>query len=53
MRLDELFSRDPGVRVWTKVGDRLIVDHGRDGFGLRSVKLVNKLVTRKTDAENT
>jgi hypothetical protein len=47
MRLDELFSRREGVSVWTKTGDRLIVDHGRDGFGLRGAKIVNKLKVKK------
>jgi hypothetical protein len=49
MRLDELFSRKSGVSVWTKTGGNLIVDHGEDGFGLRTGKLVNKLVARKED----
>jgi hypothetical protein len=49
MRLDELFSRREGVTVWTKTGGRLIVDHGLDGSGFRTSKMVNKLKV-KTDA---
>lgn len=46
MRIDELFSRRTGVSVWTKSGDNMSVDHGIDGFGLRSTKIVNKLVQK-------
>lgn len=51
MRLDELFSRKTGVSVWTKTGGNLIVDHGHDGFGLRSPKIVNKLVAKKEQSD--
>lgn len=47
MRLDELFSRKSGVSVWTKTGDHMVVDHGKDGFGLKTGKIVNKLVVKK------
>lgn len=51
MRLDELFSRKPGVSVWKKTGGNMVVDHGRDGFGFGSVKVANKLIVRKRDDE--
>lgn len=46
MRIDELFSRRTGVSVWTKSGDSMTVDHGIDGLGLRTAKVVNKLVKK-------
>jgi hypothetical protein len=51
MRLDELFSRKAGVSVWTKTGNSLVVDHGIDGLGLRSPKIVNKLVMKEKGDE--
>ncbi len=46
MRLDELFSRKSGVSVWTKTGNKLVVDHGLDGLARRNAKIVNKLVVK-------
>ena len=51
MRLDELFSRRNGVMVWTKADGRMTFDRGIDGNGIHSAPRANKLVTRKTDAE--
>lgn len=51
MRLDELFSRKAGVRVWTKAGGRLFLDDGDNGSGITVADITNTLVTRPTDGE--
>lgn len=51
MRLDELFSRKSGVMVWTKADGRLSFDRGIDGSGVHSTPAANKLVMRKSDAQ--